>query len=90
MRIDDPDLESVKNIIHDHDSYIATSIERDVMARFGGGCGLPLGVYAFKYDGGWKASGFWGGVKGRPRWAKVSGRDPSDLPGKLYDGLTCD
>lgn len=90
MRIDDPVLEPVRDIIHDRDSYIATSLEREVMARFGGGCGLPLGVYAFKYQSDWRVCGFWGGDKGKPRWADVVGEDPSDLAEKLYYGLTND
>jgi len=90
MRISDPNIEPVKSIIHNQDSYMATSIERDIMGRFGGGCGLSLGAYACRKGDIWYACGFWGGIEGKPKWANVTGEDPSVLAEKLYDGLTHD
>jgi hydroxymethylbilane synthase len=87
MRTNDPELEKVKGAVHDRDTFTATSIERDVLARFGGGCSLPLGAYSF-FDGGiWRAYGFWGGDAENPRWAEVADADPSKLGGKLYEAL---
>jgi hydroxymethylbilane synthase len=90
MRVADPDLESVKNIIHDDVSFTATSIEREVMTMFGGGCGLPLGAYAYKYDDVWRVHGFWGGTENKPKWARAESKKPSELAGRLYDGLRDD
>ena len=90
MRIDDPGIEPIKSIIHNQNSYIATSIERGVMARFGGGCGLPLGAYAYSDKGFWHVYGFWGGIEGKPKWANVSGMDTSELAERLYNGLAHD
>jgi len=87
MRIEDPNLELVKSVIHNQDSFIATSIERDVMARFGGGCSLPLGAYANSKAGIWYACGFWGGYEGKPVWARVSDENPSKLGEKLFKKL---
>jgi len=90
MRIEDPNLESINRIIHNQDSFIATSIEIDVMARFGGGCSLPLGVYANSKAGIWHACGFWGGYEGKPKWAQVSAEDSRLLGEKLYQALIVD
>jgi len=87
MRSNDPDLEKVKSAIHDRDSFIATSVERDVLARFGGGCSLPLGAYSYLDSGTWRAYGFWGGDAGNPRWADVADEEPSGLAVKLYEAL---
>lgn len=88
MRADDPNVESVRGIIHDQDSHIATTVERDVLAKFGGGCSLPLGVYAYKENGAWHASGFWGGDRNKPRWAQVQGDDYRELGQELYSKLS--
>ncbi|UCE67620.1 MAG: hydroxymethylbilane synthase [Candidatus Zixiibacteriota bacterium] len=90
MRIDDPGIEPIRSIIHNQHSYIATSMERDIMAKFGGGCGLPLGAYAYSDKSDWHVYGFWGGIKGKPKWANVNGMDLSKLAEKLYYGLTHD
>jgi hydroxymethylbilane synthase len=87
MRKDDPDLEKVKNAIHDRNSFIATSIERKVLARFGGGCSLPLGVYSYLEGEIWRAYGFWGGESKNPRWANVADKDPLGIGEKLYEAL---
>ena len=87
MRADDPDIEAVRKIIHDRDSQFATFIERDVLAGFGGGCSLPLGVYAYKEDDGWNACGFWGGDPDNPRWARVQGKDYQSLGQELFTKL---
>ena len=87
MRTHDPELEKVKSAVHDRDTFTATSIERDVLARFGGGCSLPLGAYSYLEDGIWRAYGFWGGDAENPRWADVADADPSKLGKKLYEVL---
>lgn len=88
MRADDPNIESVKGIIHDQDSHMATAIERDVLTRFGGGCSLPLGAYAYKENDGWHACGFWGGDMNKPGWAQVQGEDCRELGQELYAKLS--
>jgi hydroxymethylbilane synthase len=90
MRADDPQIENVKNLINNQDSFVATTIERDLLARFGGGCSLPLGAYAYKEDNVWHACGFWGGNQNRPKWAQVSGADYRELGRKLYAELNSD
>ena len=84
MREDDYRLESIREIIHDQNTGIAADIERDVMARFGGGCSLPLGVYAFIDGNNWHVYGFWGENADRPVWSHVEGKVPSALGEKLY------
>lgn len=87
MRANDNNLEAVKKAIHDDNAFSAAMIERDVMARFGGGCSLPLGAYAHNSDTVWRAYGFWGGSNDSPKWANVESDDPSDLGEKLYKAL---
>jgi hydroxymethylbilane synthase len=88
MRVDDPNIEKVKKAIHDQNSFIATSIERDVLARFGGGCSLPLGAYSYLDGEIWRAYGFWGGDSDNSKWADVDDRDSSDPGEKLFRALT--
>jgi hydroxymethylbilane synthase len=90
MRINDPKIGEIKNIIDDPETFIATSMERKVMGMFGGGCGLPLGAYSYRDGDIWRMYGFWGGDEGKPIWANASGRDPSSLAEKLYSELTHD
>jgi len=87
MREDDHNLEAVKKAIHDDIAFSAAMIERGVMARFGGGCSLPLGAYAHNSDGVWRVYGFWGGNNDSPKWANVESDNPSDLGEKLYKAL---
>lgn len=87
MREDDERLDLIKEIIHDEQTGIATNIERDVMARFGGGCGLPLGVHAFPDVSSWQAYGFWAGHNKPPVWRKIIASDPSVIGGRLFDAL---
>lgn len=87
MRDNDDNLEAVKKTIHDDIAYSAMIIEREVMARFGGGCSLPLGAYAHNSDTVWRAYGFWGGDNDSPKWANVESDDPTELGEKLYKAL---
>lgn len=87
MRSDNPDLHKIKKVVHNESSFIATSIERDVLARFGGGCSLPLGAYSYPDGDIWRACGFWGGDSKAPRWARVADKNPSGLGAKLYEEL---
>ncbi|MEE9553973.1 MAG: hydroxymethylbilane synthase [candidate division Zixibacteria bacterium] len=88
MRSDDKIIDSVREIIHDREAADATRIERDVMALFGGGCGLPLGVYAWRKDDLWHARGFWGGDTENYIWEQVEGDNPERLGNRLYKTLT--
>jgi len=88
MREGDPHFHHVKTALHDIESQTATSIERRVQARFGGGCGLPLGAYAIHADGQWQAHGFWGGDEAKPVWAHVAGSDPERVSEELYARLS--
>ena len=80
MREGDTRFEALHSLLHHEPTGIATSLEREVMVLFGGGCGLPLGVYARQVGEEWEIHGFWGGNPERPVWATVKG--------KLDDGLT--
>ncbi len=84
MRADDNFVGRVREILHDKSVETATRIEREVMARFGGGCGLPLGAFAWSDDNIWRARGFWGGKPDSPIWADVSGGDPLSLGEELF------
>lgn len=87
MRSNNPELEKIRNAVHNRDAFTATSIERNVLARFGGGCSLPLGAFAYLDGGIWRAYGFWGGDAQNPRWADVADADPTGLGEKLYEAL---
>jgi len=87
MRKDDTRIELIREIVHDEKTATAVSVERDVMARFGGGCSLPLGVYAFCDSDIWHVYGFWGENAEIPVWANVNGNDPGVLGKKLYQAI---
>lgn len=87
MRADDDNIPAIREIIHDNDAATATSIERDVMALFGGGCSLPLGVYAWLEKDLWHARGFWGADTENYIWAQVDGNDIEQLGNQLYESL---
>ncbi|NQU06160.1 MAG: hydroxymethylbilane synthase [Calditrichaeota bacterium] len=87
MRADDVNYEKIHSLLHDENTGEATNIERDVMVRFGGGCGLPLGVYAFNDEKEWNLHGFWGESSDHPTWADVKGDQTSELISELYRKL---
>ena len=87
MRADDDNIPAIRKIIHDDHAATATRIERDVMALFGGGCGLPLGVYAWHEKDLWHARGFWGGDTENYTWEQVEGNDIEQLGNQLYESL---
>jgi porphobilinogen deaminase len=87
MRADDPSFAAVQTALHDPITATATSAERRIQARFGGGCGLPLGAYANRDDNGWHVHGFWGEDVSHPVWAAVHGEDPTELADQLYATL---
>jgi hydroxymethylbilane synthase len=93
MRADDPHFAEVQAALNDPKTAIATSIERAVQAKFGGGCGLPLGVYAHHAQESWHVYGFWGADRVHPTWAAVSGDNPQLLADELFamlnEGRTC-
>ena len=87
MRAGDESIPAIRDIIHDDDAAAATGIERDVMALFGGGCSLPLGVYAWRESDLWYARGFWGPEPGKFAWYGVDSREPKMLGNQLYEAL---
>ncbi len=86
MRVSDPHYEEVNAALHDEATATATSIERRVQAQFGGGCGLPLGVYARYENGQWQAYGYWGG-NNSSIWAETTGNNPEQVADELYSKL---
>jgi hydroxymethylbilane synthase len=87
MREGAPEFQAVHTALHDNLTATATTIERAVQGRFGGGCGLPLGVYArFKNDS-WHAFGFWGGGR-KPVWSSFVGNDPAEIVEALFGKLS--
>ena len=87
MRADDRNFEAVHNAINSEESERATALERSVLTKLGGGCSLPLGVYASKEENGWRAFGFWGENPENPIWASVNGVDPKTLGEELHKAL---
>ncbi|MCF7811897.1 hydroxymethylbilane synthase [bacterium] len=87
MRDDDKNFSQVRSILNDETTEAATTIERAVMTRFGGGCGLPLGVYALFKDNEWSLYGFWGGEADSHRWAHVKGDNVDKLINELSNKL---
>jgi hydroxymethylbilane synthase len=88
MRTGDREFHAVRRAMHDETTATATAIERGVQAKFGGGCGLPLGVYAEMVDGIWHAHGFWSDENTGPVWAHVNGGSPEALVDELYAALS--
>lgn len=87
MRAEDRYFAEVRDAINDDVTAQATAIERRVQFRFGGGCGLPLGAYAYHDEDDWHVYGFWGGDLNNPVWASVHGNDPIMLADELYASL---
>ncbi len=48
IRVNDRQLEEKLAFINDPDAVIVTSIERDILSLFGGGCQSPMGIYCRK------------------------------------------
>ena len=55
-------LELVQQV-NDSDSETAARMERSLLARYQGGCQLPIGAFATPQEAGWKLRAFVGGVK---------------------------
>jgi hydroxymethylbilane synthase len=87
MRADDPRLAEVHAALNDPSTATATWMERAVQAKFGGGCGLPLGVYAHHAQDSWHVYGFWGADRVHPTWAAVHGDHPEVLAEELFASL---
>jgi hydroxymethylbilane synthase len=73
LRSDSPLKEPVRQMLHDINTDRAVTWERGVLRQFGGGCGLPLGVYARWTTERWELFGFWGGDPEHPVWTTVKG-----------------
>lgn len=73
LRSDSPLKEPVRRLLHDVTTDRAVTWERGVLRQFGGGCGLPLGVYARWTTERWELFGFWGGDPEHPVWTTVKG-----------------
>jgi len=87
MRADDVKYHQIRSLLHHKNTGEATTIEREIMARFGGGCGLPLGVYAYREKNEWNLHGFWGESGDHPTWAEVKGDRTSELVSEFYRKL---
>ena len=87
MRADDSRFNDVHDALNDPITATATTIERRIQARFGGGCGLPLGAYAYCDEIDWHVHGFWGVDAISPVWASAHGDDPIHLADELYSSL---
>ena len=87
MRAHDPRFADVHHALNDPMTATATMIERRIQARFGGGCGLPLGAFAYHDQDDWHVHGFWGIDAANPVWASVHGDDPVHLADELYTSL---
>ncbi len=88
MRGDDERITGVQTAIHNLDAAIATRLERQVQSLFGGGCGLPLGVYAYRIGDAWRLEGFWFSKETGPVRAGVQGTDAAALPQELFEHLS--
>ena len=87
MRIDHPQFEFVHNVLNDDNAATATKLEREILAKLGGGCSLPLGAYARSSGKKWQIRAFFGGAVSGSKWAEVEGEFPSMLPGRLFGKL---
>lgn len=87
MRTSDERLPAVRAAIHDLTTATATQMERAVQAKFGGGCGLPLGAHARRLDNRWRMDGFWA-EHGTTTRLHVEGHDPLVLAAELFERLT--
>jgi len=87
MRTDDPEFEFVHDILNDDNAATATKLEREILAKLGGGCSMPLGAYARSSGKKWQIKAFFGGVLSGSKWAEVEGEFPSMLPGRLVGKL---
>jgi len=88
MREDDPRFTDVHKASNDDLTATATTIEREVQRRFGGGCSLPLGAFARMEDGFWQVSGFWEDETRGALAADVSGEYPDVLAEQLFKRLS--
>ena len=88
MRADDPRFSIVHTALNDPVTEAATRIERAVQSHFGGGCGLPLGAYAYCESDIWHLHGFWGADTHHPVWAAAHGADPDAIVEELFTSLT--
>lgn len=88
MRESDRFLEQVKAAIHSDEAWMATKIERQVQTLLGGGCGLPLGVFAFRESTEWKVEGFWYSQQTGAVRATVCGVNPESLAVEMFNRLT--
>jgi len=75
IRADNPLKEPVRRILNDALTERAVTWERGVLRQFGGGCHLPLGVYARWTSERWQLFGFWGGNQEHPVWTTVRGEE---------------
>jgi hydroxymethylbilane synthase len=88
MREGDPRLPQVRKALHDEITATATTLERGVQAKFGGGCGLPLGAHARRINNRWRLDGFWAEPNGETIKCFAEGAEPMPLIDELYQLLT--
>jgi len=87
MRSDDPFVSRVRECLHHEPTNQATSIERALLKRFGGGCSLPLGASVQVQDGNWTLRAFWGGGS-NPRWTTQTGVHGVELVENAFNALS--
>ncbi len=84
IRSDFSEKERIKTILNHDETALATQVERHLLAKFGGGCSLPLGAYAYQTEGTWDMFAFWSDEKVGAVWEKVSGANPEALSDEIY------
>ncbi len=79
MRKDSNLIPQIRELLHNEETSVAVKLERSVLAQLGGGCGLPLGAYAFQKNDEWQVYVFWGKSEKGPVWVKAVDSDPVKL-----------
>ncbi len=91
-REDDPELNSVISRLDDSKARLQMNLERGLLARFEGGCQLPLGAFSEIDDARLRLSAVLGINEGG-RWiglkrADVEGSDPIEMVTETFEALT--
>jgi len=86
MRCGDPLVSRIRKCLHHEATATATVIERGLLKLFGGGCSLPLGVWATPNPDGWSVSAFWGDTS-MPQWANRTGSNIDEIINELFQNF---
>ena len=88
IREDQTELQGLVAQVNDPLSETAARIERKLLARYEGGCHLPIGALATQQESGWKFIAFIGGVKSHRIVQDVVFCDtPALCPSAMYEKL---